>query len=136
MRNRCPSVLPILLVVVAGPLAACKKPAEPRPLSVSVAVQSGAAEQFRREGYKFQGATVIDLMKSLQKSGQLAYEAEEHAGQGAFITSIGGVAHGGGAFWQMCINGQRADRGVSQLEMQNGDSLLWILSSQQNPCEK
>ncbi len=73
------------------------------------------------------GGTVYDLMTTLQNKGEFSFKSKEYAGLGQFIEEINGLANNPrqGQYWIYYINGQSADRGVSNYILKLNDIINW-----------
>ena len=91
-------------------------------VSLTIDFGNGRRQDFDAVAWT-KGMTVADL---LGKASGLEVE-QKGSGEGAFLTSINGVANegAGGSNWLYEVNGQVADRSLAVRELKAGDRVLW-----------
>jgi len=68
--------------------------------------------------------SVYDFMQKLQAEGKMNFQSKNYPGLGKFITEINGVENGE-KYWFYYVNGQKAEIGVSNYKINNGDIVSW-----------
>ncbi|MEI6280821.1 MAG: DUF4430 domain-containing protein [bacterium] len=69
--------------------------------------------------------TVYDFMSQLQSDGKITFKDKTYTGIGKLIEEINGIKGGGGKFWIYYVNGKKAEIGVSNYKINNGDIVSW-----------
>ena len=72
--------------------------------------------------------SVYDFMTKLQKEGKINFRAKNYPGMGEFIESINGIKNSD-KNWIYYINGKKAEIGVSNYKINNGDIVSWKYES-------
>ncbi len=74
------------------------------------------------------GASVAMLLTSAQSAGEITFMGKEYAGLGMLIVGLNGKANNQGKnnlYWIYSVNGQKAQKGVSQYVLAAGDTVHW-----------
>lgn len=71
------------------------------------------------------GETVMDAMRALQSSGNLAFTGKDYPGMGFFVESINGKKNSNTLYWMLYVNGKSSDAGASQTTIHSGDVIEW-----------
>ena len=97
------------------------------PATVSVHLEirdgvtaSGLAVTIRRDVAA--GTDALALIESV-----VAVEYRRYPGAGVFVTSLCGVAAPDGAFWELTVDGERATRGIADLDIGADMHIRWEL---------
>jgi len=69
--------------------------------------------------------SVMDAMRALQSSGNLAFTGKDYPGMGFFVESINGKKNSDNLYWMLYINGKSSDTGASQTTIHSGDKIEW-----------
>lgn len=74
-----------------------------------------------------EGATVLSVMQSAKKSGELEFEFTG-SGEAAFVKSIGGVQNQGGSGdnWVFRVNDELGNASCGVISVNPGDRVLWV----------
>ncbi len=76
-----------------------------------------------------EGTSVFDLMKILQEKStdkkSFKFKYKEHLGLGTFVNEINGLKGGDGGYWIYYVNNIKANIGVSNYKVKNGDTISW-----------
>jgi len=72
-------------------------------------------------------SSVYDLMNIINndKSKNFNFDGREFSGMGYFVDSINGVRGVSGAYWIYYVNDKKAEIGVSQYILKDGDEVEW-----------
>ena len=68
------------------------------------------------------GTNAVDFMKEA-----VAMEYRRYPGVGIFVTSLGGVEAPDGTFWALSIDGERATKGIADLDIEQPVHIRWDL---------
>lgn len=69
--------------------------------------------------------SVADFMDKLKQEEKINFTEENYAGMGKFIESINGIKNSGDKNWIYYVNNKKADIGVSNYQIKNGDIVSW-----------
>ena len=102
----------------------------PQTVSVfsGVATTSRATFKVGDKTYQIKVApneTVIDAMRSLASTGDLAYTSRDYPGLGTFVDSINGKKNANGMYWILYTNGVTASLGASAIVLKADDVIEW-----------
>ena len=92
---------------------------------------NGEEQVFPREMLE-SGATVLDLLESLERREGIALEKRSFPGLGVFIEAIHGVHNTNNSYWQFWVNGEYSKVGAGQYVLKNGDKVLWRRTSERS----
>lgn len=97
----------------------------PAPVSVHLEIRdeltaSGLAVSIHRDVAP--GTDALKLIESV-----VAVEYRRFPGAGVFVTSLCGVAAPDGTFWELLIDGERATRGIADLDIEADMRIRWEL---------
>ena len=97
----------------------------PAPVSVHLEIRdeltaSGLAVSIHRDVAP--GTDALKLIESV-----VAVEYRRFPGAGVFVTSLCGVAAPDGMFWELTIDGERATRGIADLDIEANMHIRWEL---------
>ncbi|MCY3810992.1 MAG: DUF4430 domain-containing protein [Gammaproteobacteria bacterium] len=81
---------------------------------------SGLAVSIRRDVAP--GTDALAFIESV-----VAVEYRSYPGAGVFVTSLCGVAAPDGMFWELVIDGERATRGIADLDIEANMHIRWEL---------
>ena len=70
-------------------------------------------------------ASVYDFMGQLRREGKINFKEKNYTGIGKFIEEINGVKGDGNNYWIYYVNGKKAEIGVSNYKLKNGDIVSW-----------
>ena len=76
-----------------------------------------------------EGETAFDILLQVTEENGIAFDYEENPDFGAFIKSFGHLVPEGDDYWGFFVNGVEAATGISSYELQNGDNLLFKVTS-------
>lgn len=113
------------LVICLALVLASHAAAGPAPVSVHLEIRdkftsSALALSIHRDVPP--GTDALAFIESL-----VAVEYRTYPGAGVFVTSICGVAAPEGTFWRLLINGERATRGIADLDIEADTHIRWDL---------
>ena len=74
--------------------------------------------------------SVYDLMSQLRQEGKITFKEKNYSGMGKFIEEINGVKNSGEKNWIYYVNGKKANIGISNYKLINGDIVSWKYESQ------
>lgn len=77
-----------------------------------------------------EGASVYDLLISISQKENVDFGFKNFSGLGFFVDSINGVKSENGKYWIYYINGKKAEEGISNYKLKEGDSILWKLEDE------
>ncbi len=79
------------------------------------------------EGRISQNENIYNLMEEIQnnKKNNFSFQSKEYPGMGQFIESINGVKNNRDQNWIYYVNGKKAEIGVSNYKVNNGDIISW-----------
>lgn len=126
MRLRAPrAAAGAWLATCVAVLLACHAAAAPAPVSVHLEIRdeltaSGLAVSVHRDVAP--GTDALAFIESV-----VAVEYRSYPGAGVFVTSLCGVAAPDGMFWELTIDGERATRGIADLDIEAGMHIRWEL---------
>lgn len=82
-------------------------------------------------GYFSEGDTLYDSLDKMKKAGILSFEEKSFSGLGAYIYSIEGISEDkkNGKYWIYYINDEKANVGVSNYLLKEGDEIRWHLEN-------
>lgn len=69
--------------------------------------------------------TVYDFMSKLKDEGKITFTEKNYIGMGKFIISINGIKNSGEQNWIYYVNGKKAQVGVSNYKINQGDIISW-----------
>ncbi len=72
-----------------------------------------------------EGENVYNFMSTLRKRGQIKFKEKNFIGIGQFIEEINGVRSDGNKYWIYYVNGKKAEIGVSNYKIKEGDVVSW-----------
>jgi len=75
--------------------------------------------------------SVYDFMTQLQNEGKITFQDTTYTGMGKFIEEINGVKNGN-KNWIYYVNGEKAEIGISNYEINPGDVVSWKYESGTN----
>jgi len=97
-----------------------------------VSIQAGKANQAFLEINEKKLETIItekenvyDFMVELQKEGKINFKDKTYSGMGKLIEEINGIKNSGDKNWIYYVNGKKADVGVSNYKISEGDIVSW-----------
>ena len=104
---------------------ACHAAAVPAVVSVHLEIRdeltaSGLAVSIHRKVTP--GTDAFEFIESV-----VAVEYRSYLGAGVFVTSLCGVAAPDGMFWELTIDGERATRGIADLDIEADMHIRWEL---------
>lgn len=76
-------------------------------------------------------SSVYEYMLDLRKNKKIEFIEKNYIGMGKFIEEINGVKNGNKS-WIYYINEKKAEIGISQYKLKNGDKLMWKYENLQN----
>jgi len=68
--------------------------------------------------------SVYDFMYNLRTKGEIDFKEKTYSGMGKFIEEINGIKNGE-SYWIYYINGEKANIGVSNYKINEGDIISW-----------
>ncbi|MFA6324851.1 MAG: DUF4430 domain-containing protein [Candidatus Paceibacterota bacterium] len=68
--------------------------------------------------------SVYDLMTELQNEGEITFKDKNYSGMGKFIEEINNIKNGE-KYWIYYVNDKKAEIGVSNYKINNGDIVSW-----------
>jgi hypothetical protein len=68
--------------------------------------------------------SIYTFMSQLQKEGKITFKDKTYSGMGKFIEDINGIKNGE-KNWIYCVNEKKAEIGVSNYQINNGDIVSW-----------
>lgn len=71
------------------------------------------------------GGSLLSILTSAKKRGEIALLGKEYTGLGFFVTEIGSLQQTEGKYLMYSINGKEASVGVSGYIPKNGDTVIW-----------
>lgn len=77
------------------------------------------------EGAINESTSIYDFMTELRRKGKINFKEKNYMGMGKFIEEVNGVKNSGEKNWIYYINGQKANVGVSNYKLINGDIVSW-----------
>ena len=84
-----------------------------------------------------EGQTVRDIMMQVEADVITLQVIDTLYGDmGHLIIGFTHVRNQSPNYWVYCINGMKANRGVDDLELKNGDRITWHYTSDDSPCEE
>ncbi len=89
---------------------------------------NSATLEINEEKYKNQineNSTVADFMDKLKTEGKITFEEKKYSGMGKFIESINGIKNNGEKNWIYYVNNKKANIGISNYKINNGDIISW-----------
>lgn len=106
-------------------LLACHAAAAPAAVSVHLEIRdeltaSGLAVSIRRDVTP--GTDALEFIESV-----VAVEYRRYPGAGVFVTSLCGVVAPDGMFWALMVDGDRATRGIADLDIEADIHIRWEL---------
>lgn len=115
----------VWLATCVAVVLACHAVAAPAVVSVHLEIRdeltvSGLAVSIRRDV-----APGTDALKFIESV--VAVEYRGYPGAGVFVTSLCGVAAPDGMFWELMIDGERATRGIADLDIEANMHIRWEL---------
>ena len=104
---------------------ACHAAAAPAAVSVHLEIRdeltaSGLAVSIHRDVTV--GTDALAFMESV-----VAVEYRSYPGAGVFVTSLCGVSAPDGMFWALMIDGERATRGIAEIDIEADMHIRWEL---------
>lgn len=69
--------------------------------------------------------SVYDFMNKLANDGKISFTEKNYLGMGKFIVSINEVSGNGERNWIYYVNGKKAEIGVSNYKLNQGDVVSW-----------
>ena len=54
---------------------------------------------------------------------------------GHLVLGFNGVRNESPKYWVYCLNGAKANKGVDQMMIKNGDQITWYYTSEMKPCD-
>ncbi len=54
---------------------------------------------------------------------------------GHLVLGFNGVKNESPKYWVYCLNGAKANKGVDQMMIKNGDQITWYYTSEMKPCD-
>lgn len=69
--------------------------------------------------------SVYELMQKLKTERKINFTEKNYIGMGKFIESINGIKNSGNENWIYYVNGVKAEVGVSNYKINNGDIVSW-----------
>lgn len=69
--------------------------------------------------------TVYDFMDNLRDKGDISFTDKTYMGMGKMITTISGTKSNGSYTWIYCVNGIKAEMGVSNYKINPDDVVSW-----------
>ena len=113
------------LATCVAVVLACHAVAAPAVVSVHLEIRdeltaSGLAVSIHRDVAP--GTDALKLIESV-----VAVEYRRFPGAGVFVTSLCGVAAPDGTFWELVIDGERATRGIADLDIEADMHIRWEL---------
>ncbi len=73
----------------------------------------------------WEGATILDTLKALERRHGISIETREFPEIGIFIEAIHGVRNTRDMYWQFWVNGEYGAVGAGQYNINDGDEILW-----------
>ena len=73
---------------------------------------------------------IYSFMSKLRQEGKINFKEKNYIGMGEFIEEINGVKNNGEKNWIYYVNGKKANIGVSNYKLINGDVVSWRYESQ------
>ena len=58
-----------------------------------------------------------------------------YSGMGHLLLSINGMEPSGSVFWFYCVNGKKANKGMDDYLLNEGDVVKWSLTDDNDPCD-
>ena len=113
------------LATCVAVLLAWHAAAAPAPVSVHLEIHdeltaSGLAVSIRRDV-----APGTDALKFIESV--VAVDYRSYPGAGVFVTGLCGVAAPDGMFWELMVDGERATRGIADLDIEADMHIRWEL---------
>lgn len=73
------------------------------------------------------GASVYDLMLSLEEQGKISFKGKNFSGLGFFVEEINGLKNNSqpGYYWIYYVNGKSASVGISNYIIKSNDLIVW-----------
>ena len=68
------------------------------------------------------GTAALEFMEDV-----VAFEYRRYPGVGVFVTGLCGVTAPRGTFWALSVNGRRAEKGISDLRIEEPVRIRWDL---------
>lgn len=69
--------------------------------------------------------SIYDFMEKLKIEGKIDFKEKNYIGMGKLIEEINGIKNSGELNWIYYVNGQKANIGVSNYKINNGDIVSW-----------
>ena len=79
----------------------------------------------RYESKIAENISVYDFMSKLENEGKINFKAKNYSGMGKLIEEINKVKNGGEKNWIYYVNGKKAEIGVSNYKIKEGDVVSW-----------
>lgn len=73
--------------------------------------------------------TIYDFMSKLRDEGKIDFTEKNYVGIGKFIETINGTTGNTQKNWIYYVNGKKAEMGVSDYKINNGDIISWKYES-------
>lgn len=73
--------------------------------------------------------TIYDFMSKLRDEGKINFTEKNYIGIGKFIETINGTTGNTEKNWIYYVNGKKAEMGVSDYKINNGDIISWKYES-------
>ena len=113
------------LVAFVALVVAAHAAAEPAPVSVHLEIRDESTSSALAVSIHRDVAPGTDALAFIESV--VAVEYRSYPGAGVFVTSLCGVAAPEGMFWRLSINGERAKRGIADLDIEADTHIRWEL---------
>jgi hypothetical protein len=103
---------------------------------VSVFVNFGDREEAFAEIKIDSSVSVYQLLSQMKQSGSSLQMMDTLYGDlGHLVIGFNGVKNERPKYWVYCMNGAKANRGVDDMMLKNGDQITWYFTSETSVCK-
>lgn len=113
------------LAICVAVVLACYVVAAPAPVSVHLEIRDELTASRLAVSIRRDVMPGTDALKFIE--GVVAVDYRSYPGAGVFVTSLCGVAAPDGMFWELMIDGERAMRGIADLDIEADMHIRWEL---------
>lgn len=79
-------------------------------------------------------SSIRDAILEAKNKSLLDFKDTLYTGMGHLLLSINNAEASGAEFWFYCVNGRKANKGIDDFELNDGDIVKWALTEKSDPC--
>ncbi|MGB3464034.1 MAG: DUF4430 domain-containing protein [Cyclobacteriaceae bacterium] len=107
------------------------------PVKVSMIIDfEGDSDNLNIKDLEITGQSSVRELLILASDKQLlTFSDTLYSGMGHLLLSINQMEPSGSEYWFYCVNGKKANKGIDDFRLNDGDVIKWTLTADSDPCK-